>query len=128
MMCSLPHHQASLPLSIHSQVEWLWTQSFPDLARPASTPGTSTAIQPAGKVLKTLHRAAVLNSGVTRVALDTEWRTERRFNNGPGKKVGKVAVISLSYLDPETPSNSVSIDDLVPFCRVGVFQVSGMNE
>jgi hypothetical protein len=120
----------------------LWTQSFPDLARPVSTPGTSTASQAAGKVLKTLHRdniahlckkgdidrwcEAVLNSGVTRVALDTEWRTERRFNNGPGKKVGKVAVISLSYLDPETPSNSVSIDDLVPFCRVGVFQVSGL--
>ena len=127
------------PSTFHTQVEWLWTQCIPDLARPMSTPGTSTAIQPAGKVLKTLHREniahlckkvdidrwceAVLNSGVTRVALDTEWRTERRFNNGPGKKVGKVAVISLSFLDPETPSNLVSIDDLVPFCRVGIFQV-----
>ncbi len=68
--------------TFHTQVEWLWTQCFPDLARPMSTPGTSTAIQPAGKVLRTLDHEntahlckkvdidrwceAVLNSGVTR--------------------------------------------------------------
>ncbi len=130
------------PAPPDTKVEWLWTQSFPDLARPVSHVGTSRALQPEVKVLKMLNRdnvvhyckksdidrwcEAVLNSGVTRMALDTEWRTERRFNNGPGKKVGKVAVISLSFLDPEAPTNLVSIDDLVPFCRVGVFQVSGL--
>ncbi len=58
-----------------------------------------------------------------RCSLDGEWATETRHNGGPGKKKGRMAVVSICYLAPDTPTGLSTAFDLLPWCRVGVFQV-----
>jgi hypothetical protein len=66
-----------------------------------------------------------LNVQTRRCSVDTEWPTEERYNGGPGRKSSKTAVVSVAYLAPETPTGLTCTKDLLPYCRVGVFQISG---
>jgi hypothetical protein len=66
-----------------------------------------------------------MNVQTRRCSVDTEWPTQERYNGGPGRKSSKTAVVSVAYLAPETPTGLASTKDLLPYCRVGVFQISG---
>ncbi len=48
-----------------------------------------------------------------RCSLDGERATETRHNGGPGKKKGKMAVISICYLAPDTPTGLSTAFDLL---------------
>jgi hypothetical protein len=63
---------------------------------------------------------------VDRCSIDTEWSTQLRYNGGPGKKIGKVAVVSICYLTQDAPRNATGIEELLPHCRAAVFQISSL--
>jgi hypothetical protein len=69
------------------------------------------------------HGSGTNHSPFCRCSLDGEWATETRHNGGPGKKKGRMAVVSICYLAPDTPTGLSTAFDLLPWCRVGVFQV-----
>ena len=50
------------------------------------------------------------------------------MNGGPGRKLGKLAVLSVSYLALDTPLGLTQLSDIVPYCRVGVFQIAELEE
>ncbi len=61
-----------------------------------------------------------------RCSIDTEWSTQLRPNGGPGKKIGKVAVVSICYLTPDADQKITAIEDLLVHCRAAVFQISSL--
>ena len=123
-------------------MEYFWTESFPDLAKPipedigetVAHKVTSYLKLPPGNIHFAKHTAginswcqALLNSTVTRCSVDGEWSTERRANGGPGKKSSKICVISVSYLEPNIPPGITCLTELVQHCRVAVFQVGDLE-
>jgi hypothetical protein len=124
-------------------MEYFWTESFPDLAKPVVDVDGDMVANKVTSSLELPHAnihfsknpsginswcQALLNSSVTRCSIDGEWSTERRANGGPGKKSSKVCVISVSYLEPNIPPGITSITQLLEHCRVAVFQVADLEK
>ncbi len=104
------------------QMECMWQVAFPDLAKQLPTVGDTarpvSLVRDLSLPLSVknctvqFHKRpdlinnwclALLNSQVHRCSIDGEWTTERRMNGGPGRKQGKLAVLSVSYFAPDTP-------------------------
>ena len=129
------------------QDEWLWVSAFPSLARPVPCAGVGRQDPVHNKLLippECLRHVTVssvpsvinawccagMGSDVDRVSIDTEHPTETRWNGGPGRKSGKVSVISIAYMaavDVDSPRHS-TVDDVFPFVRTLVAQVSRMSK
>ncbi len=133
----------------HGKWIFFWQASFPDLARPlqcvgvvdynaSNKPKIYLSILPELKPrILTFSRKiadinnwclAFINSQVRRCSVDSEWSMERRTNGGPGRKMGKIAVLSASYLTLDTPQGLTLLEELLPYCRVAIFQVSHLEE
>jgi hypothetical protein len=128
-------------------MKYMWQVAFPDLAKQLPSVGdtprpvslvSDLSFPPSVKnSIMQFHKRpdlinnwclALLNSQVHRCSIDGEWTTERRMNGGPGRKQGKLAVLSVSYLAPDTPRGLTQLLDIVPYCRVGVFQIASLEE